>query len=173
MLTLILRASVLFRLFAVFMVGSLIANPLGGFLLSQGPWVALFTGNFFMFMSITALCFLPETLIVRKWHDAKAGKISGLSSSLNLQVSEGEEDLKNSDFRAAVDAAKVQLLNGREFLVTNKRVVVLMIPLIFETVEKYIEELLMQYSTKRYGWSWSKVCSPFPAHISGYLEGDT
>lgn len=151
------------------MVSNLIANPLGGFLLSQGPWVALVTGNFFMLISIAALYFMPETLVVRRWHDAKAGKTAGPgpSPSLMPQESGNEEGLKKSTFRAAVDAAQTQLLHGRDFLVSNRRVVVLMMPLIFETVEKYVEELLMQYATKRYGWSWSKVRFILPESISG------
>lgn len=147
----------LFRFFAIFMFGSLIATPLGGLLLNQGPWIALLTGNVFMLISIIALYFLPETLVVRQWHDAKAGKARGAGPSLTPQGPEDEEGLKRGSLRAAVDEAQVQLLHGWDFLVSNKRVAVLMIPFVLESVEKSIEELLMQYSTKRYGWSWSKV----------------
>lgn len=164
-------ASVLFRFFAIFMVGSLIANPLGGFLLSQGPWVALVTGNVFMLISVATLYLMPETLVVRRWHDAKAaGKTGGPSSSLMPHESEDEEGLKTkSAFRATVDAAQTQLIHGLDFLVSNKRVVVLMMPLIFETVEKYIEELLMQYATKRYGWSWSKASYVLTLKSASYI----
>ncbi|ROV93801.1 hypothetical protein VMCG_08796 [Cytospora schulzeri] len=146
-------ASVLFRFFAVFMVSSLIANPLGGFLLSQGPWVALLTGNLFMLISIAALYLLPETLLVRRWHDAKAGKTAGPSRSPTPQGVEDDEGLKKSEFRAVVDAVQAQLHHGLDFFVNNKRVVVLMMPLVFETVETYVVELLMQYSTKRHDFA--------------------
>lgn len=32
-----------------------------------------------------------------------------------------------------------------------------MLPLIFVTLGKYIQEMLLQYATKRFGWSWSKA----------------
>lgn len=37
-----------------------------------------------------------------------------------------------------------------------------MLPLIFVTLGKYIQEMLLQYATKRFGWSWSKVHRPLP-----------
>lgn len=148
----------LFRFFAVFMVGALIADPLGGFLLSQGAWVALITGNLIMLISVAGMFLLPETLVVRQWHDNKAGKTAVPSPTLEAQESEDEEGLKKSIFKVAIDTAREQLQRVREFLVINQQVVVLMVPLLFQSLGKYVTELLLQYSTKRYGWSWSKVC---------------
>ncbi|KUI63980.1 hypothetical protein VM1G_10759 [Cytospora mali] len=150
-------ASVLFRFFATFMVGALIANPLGGFLLSKSPWVALITGNIFMAVNMAALYLLPETLIVRQWHDAKAGKTASQSPPLSQQESGDEDGPKKGRLRVAIDSAREQLLQVQEFIVSNRSVFVLMMPLIFQSLGKYIEELLLQYATKRYGWSWSKA----------------
>ncbi|KAJ0103929.1 tp synthase f0 [Diaporthe amygdali] len=147
--------TVLFRFFSVFLVAELVGNPLGGFLLSRGPWVSLITGNVFIVLVLMSLYILPETLVVRRWHDAKAGK----TPSPRLAPLDGSDDerLKKSSISAALDDARDQLVEVWEFLIGNKRIVVLMLPLIFMTLGKYIQEMLLQYATKRYGWSWSKA----------------
>ncbi|KAK7739043.1 hypothetical protein SLS53_005941 [Cytospora paraplurivora] len=150
-------ASVLLRFYSIFMVSALASNPLGGFLLSQGPWVALIIGNLIMFSSLVAIWLLPETLIVRQWHDVKAGKTADTSPAVAPQDSGGEENSKKRGPRAVIKAAHEQLLQIWDFLVSNKHIVVLMLPLIFQNLGRYLEELLLQYATKRYGWSWSKA----------------
>lgn len=168
MLTAYRRTTVLFRFFSVFLVAELVGNPLGGFLLSRGPWVSLITGNVFIVLVLMSLYILPETLVVRRWHDAKAGK----TPSPRLAPLDGSDDerLKKSSISAALDDARDQLVEVWEFLIGNKRIVVLMLPLIFMTLGKYIQEMLLQYATKRYGWSWSKVCRSFLTfYLATYL----
>ncbi|KAI3398099.1 hypothetical protein diail_9852 [Diaporthe ilicicola] len=147
---------VLFRFYSVLLVAELVANPLGGFLLSIGPWISLSTGNGFMVLVIMSLHILPETLAVRRWHDARAGKAPRPRLAA-LGGDDDDEGLKKSSIRAAFDDARDQLVEVWEFLIGNKRLVVLMLPLIFATLGRYIQEMLLQYATKRYGWSWSKA----------------
>lgn len=78
------RASVLFRFQTVFHIGELISNPLGGFLLSRGPWVALLTGNMIMVLALALMNIVPETLAVRRWHDARAGRRMSVISITGL-----------------------------------------------------------------------------------------
>lgn len=151
------RTPVLFRFYSVFLVAELVANPLGGFLVGKSPWLTLFTGNVFMVLVIGSVYILPETLSVRRWHDKRAGKtLSPRLASLGGDDNDDEE-LKKSSMRAALDDAQAQLVEVWDFLIGNRRIVVLMLPLIFTTLGKYIQEMLLQYATKRFGWSWSKV----------------
>lgn len=151
------RTPVLFRFYSVFLVAELVSNPLGGFLVSKGPWLTLFTGNVFMVLVTASLFILPETLSVRQWHDKRAGK----APRSRLTPLGGDDDdgevLKKGSMRAALDDARAQLVEVWDFLIGNRRIVVLMLPLIFVTLGKYIQEMLLQYATKRFGWSWSKV----------------
>lgn len=152
-----LRTPVLFRFYSVFLVAELVANPLGGFLVSKGAWLSLFIGNAFMVLVTASVYILPETLSVRRWHDKKAGKVpSPRLASLDVDDND-DEVLKKSNMRAALDDARAQLVEVWEFLIGNRRIVVLMLPLIFVTLGKYVQEMLLQYATKRFGWSWSKV----------------
>lgn len=151
------RTPVLFRFYSVFLVAELVANPLGGFLVSKGAWLTLFIGNAFMVLVIASVYILPETLSVRRWHDKKAGKVpSPRLASLDVDDND-DELLKKSNMRATLDDARAQLVEVWEFLIGNRRIVVLMLPLIFVTLGKYVQEMLLQYATKRFGWSWSKV----------------
>ncbi|KAL1865867.1 hypothetical protein Daus18300_006979 [Diaporthe australafricana] len=147
---------ILFRFYSVFLVAELVANPLGGFLLSKGAWVSLITGNIFMVLVLLSVYILPETLAVRRWHDARTGKAPNPQLA-RLNGDDDDEGLKKSSMRAALDDARQQLVEVWKFLLGNKRIVVLMLPLIFVTLGRYIQEMLLQYSTKRYGWSWSKA----------------
>ncbi|KAG6367750.1 hypothetical protein INS49_001945 [Diaporthe citri] len=148
---------VLFRFYSVFLVAELVANPLGGFLVNKSPWLSLFIGDAFMVLVLASVYILPETLSVRQWHDKRAGKVP----SPRLAPLDGDDNddevLKKSNMRAALDDAGAQLVEVWDFLIGNRRIVVLMLPLIFVTLGKYIQEMLLQYATKRFGWSWSKA----------------
>lgn len=150
----------LFRFYSVFLVAELVANPLGGFLVNKGPWLTLFIGNAFMVLVLASVYILPETLAVRQWHDKKAGKVPSPRLAPLDGDDNDDEGLKKSNVRAALDDARAQLVEVWDFLIGNRRIVVLMLPLIFVTLGKYVQEMLLQYSTKRFGWSWSKVRSP-------------
>lgn len=151
------RTPVLFRFYSVFLVAELVANPLGGFLVNKGPWLTLLTGNFFMVLVIASVYILPDTLIVRRWHDKRAGKVL----SPRLAPLDGDDDddevLKKSNMRAALDDARAQLVEVWDFILGNRRLVVLMLPLIFVTLGKSVQDMLLQFATKRFGWSWSQV----------------
>lgn len=148
------RASVLFRFNSVFLVAELVSNPLGGFLLNINPWLSLIVGNICMILAFSGFYFLPETLVVRRWHDAKTGRPS-LSPSLATQ---DDGSLKRkSRVQFIVDAGQAQLRQVWDFLITNKRIAILILPFVCVSLGRYIQELLLQYATKRYGWSWSKV----------------
>lgn len=152
-----LRTPVLFRFYSVFLVAELVANPLGGFLVSKGAWLTLWIGNVFILTVLASVFILPETLSVRRWHDKKAGKVpSPRLAPLGVNDTD-DELLKKSNIRAALDDAREQLVEVWDFLIGNRRIVVLMLPLIFVTLGKYVQEMLLQYATKRFGWSWSKV----------------
>lgn len=116
--------------------------------------MALLTGNVVMIIALALLHLVPETIEVRRWHDARAGK---------RPEEESRRLVKTGGILAGFHE---QMQRIREFLVTNKRAAILILPFCFMQLGKYIQELLAQYATTRFGWSWSKVgmtfLSPFP-----------
>lgn len=155
------RASVLFRFNSVFLVGELVSNPLGGFFLDISPWLSLLVGNVCMLVALSGFFFLPETLAVRRWHDAKTGKSAPYSVATRDSDDNNNHDdhdgVQKSRLQLALNGFRAQLRQVWNFLITNKRVVVLILPFVCVSLGKYIQELLLQYATKRYDWSWSKV----------------
>ncbi|KAG8166853.1 hypothetical protein KVR01_002542 [Diaporthe batatas] len=149
---------VLFRFHSVFLVAELVANPLGGLLVGQGPWLALVVGNVLMILVMGSICIFPETLAVRLWRDERAGRVPRPQlTPLGADDGDDGDELKKPTTQAALGGAWAQLTQVWEFLVGNRRLVVLMLPLIFVTLGKYIQEMLLQYARKRFGWSWSKA----------------
>lgn len=114
-----------------------------------------------MLFAFAGFYFLPETLAIRQWHDAQAGRLlAHQPSDDGIDDDDGSLLHKEKQGRArmALGAATAQVRDIWEFLVTNKRVAFLILPFVFVSLGKYVQELLLQYATKRYGWSWSEVC---------------
>lgn len=114
-----------------------------------------------MLFAFAGFYFLPETLAIRQWHDAQAGRLLAQQPSDGGMDNDDDSLLhreKQGRARVAFGAATAQVRDIWEFLVTNKRVAFLILPFVFVSLGKYVQELLLQYATKRYGWSWSEVC---------------
>lgn len=156
----------LFRFNSLFLLAELVSTPLGGFLLGQGPWVALMTSNLIMIIAMGLIYCIPETLSVRHWHDARNGKLAKPPSA-NRYVQGLPE---RSKLQAGLDAAREQILQVWDFVISNNRAAILIMPFVFISLGKYIQELLLQYATKRYGWTWSKVCPPSPPPVDRPTE---
>lgn len=151
--------------YSVLLSGELIGTPLGGILLSKSPWIALMTANVFMAIGLCVLCALPETLVVRRWHDRKNGR----QSSSRPRAAESGDNTKRSLLQSVSDTARYHILRIREFVLVNKRLVVLLVPFICVSPTKYISELLLQYSTKRFGWTWSKAAYFMTLKSASYI----
>lgn len=89
-----------------------------------------------MILVVSSVYIFPETLAVRLWHDKRAGKMP--SPQLTPLDGEDGDDLKKSSIQAALGDARARLMEVREFLAGNRRLVVLMVPLIFVTLGNYI-----------------------------------
>lgn len=104
---------------------------------------------------MVGITFLPETLVIRRWHDERSGH-GASQPDLSADV-EGLDAVKKSIFQKAIGVAQANFKGVWDFVLGNKHIVLLMLPQLFVALGKYVSELLLQYSTKRYGWSWSKV----------------
>ena len=60
----------------------------------------------------------------------------------------------------------------RSFLSGHGLVIIFMFCYVFVAVSKVVQVMLLQYATKRYNWSWSKVCqfSYIPVHTHADLN---
>lgn len=144
-------ASWLFRFASIFLIGELLATPLSGFLLSFNAWYPLIVGIACFAFSLILILFLPETLVIRQWHDAKSGRTPSTSPDRS------GERAKKTKWQKAVELMREQADDITKFIWGNKRVVLLIFPLVFMILGKFVQELLLQYATKRYNWTWSRA----------------
>lgn len=92
---------------------------------------------------------LPDTLSISK------------ASEPHHQGSDGQVDeaatTGMSTMQQSIHRAREGLQQIRSFLKGHARVIVMMFSYVFVALSKVVQLMLLQYTTKRYHWSWSKV----------------
>jgi len=159
------RATCYFGLQAAFLVAELLGSPIGGLLLEHHAWTALLVGLGIAFLSGLTLLPMPETLDLIKKVDEQNGETPG-------ETADGEQPGKESVWQKTTRVVRDSAVDTWTFILGNKRVVLLMLPLMFYLVGRFVQELLLQYATKRYDISWSKVShAPLLRCLGAYLGG--
>ncbi|KAL1894895.1 hypothetical protein Sste5346_005582 [Sporothrix stenoceras] len=152
------RANCYFRLTAVFLVAELISNPMGGaLLLWGGHWAPLVFGFVGVVLSGLVLLLMPETLNF----DTKAGRTAPERVSVVEDDTDNQEPPRKrtlaSTWHQFLHLLRTDARATSLFILRNRPLMFLMIPFIFSLVGRFVQNLLLQYATKRYGWSWSQA----------------
>ncbi|KAL2133861.1 hypothetical protein VTI74DRAFT_1533 [Chaetomium olivicolor] len=135
------RATVFFQLAAVFLASQMVAGPLGGAMLIGGPWTPLLVSLVILIIATFSILIFPETVHV---HDRKAA--------------EEERDAEDDGVPRLTklwQKARTGLGEVWDFVLGNKSLAFLMVSLVFVILGRFVGEILLQYATDRYGWSWS------------------
>jgi len=148
------RATTYFHLNAAFMLAELLSNPLGGLLLDVHVWVALLVGLGLITLVGVVLLPMPETLDLIKKADEQNGEVPGEAGDAD------EQPPKESLRQKVVRVVRDNTVEMWTFILGNRTLVLLMIPTLFYIVGRFVQTLLLQYATKRYDMSWSKVGWP-------------
>jgi MFS family permease len=158
------RATMFFRLMAAFLLAELIASPFGGFMLDVHPWLALLLCPVLLAFSMVTVVLMPETLDLVKMADARR-----LSGDLPRESSdeEGAVIAKAPWWRKIGRTLKENTVDTYRFLIANKPVAVLMTSVAFIAIGRFVQEVLLQYATKRYNMSWSKASAQPGLHQAG------
>jgi MFS family permease len=149
------RATVFFQLAAVFLGSQMIAGPLGGAMLIWDPWIPLLVALAVLILTNIAVVAFPETVHV---HDRKGA----------------DEEQEESDAgvpRAAKlwEKARTSIVEVWDFILGNRSLAFLMLSLVFVVLGRFVGELLLQYATDRYGWSWSVASMVLTIRNAGSL----
>ncbi|KAK4168770.1 major facilitator superfamily domain-containing protein [Cladorrhinum sp. PSN259] len=131
------RATVFLQLTACFLTSQMIAGPLGGLMMIGDPWYPLMGSLACFAVAYLVLWAFPETLHV---HDHKA---------------DSHEESSLPDVSKLWDKVHVGLGDVSCFILGNKSFVFLMMSVAFIMLGRFVGEVLLQYATERYGWSWS------------------
>lgn len=149
------RTTVFFQLNAVSLGSQMIAGPLGGAMLIWDAWAPLLVAlAIWVFTNLMVLTF-PETVRV---HDRK--------------MPQGEDRGGHNDLPRMTKLwrkAREGTVEVWDFVLGNKSVSFLMVSLVFTFLGRYVGDLLLQYSTDRYGWSWSLASMVLTVRNAGSL----
>ncbi|KAK4103346.1 MFS general substrate transporter [Parathielavia hyrcaniae] len=137
------RATVFFQLGAVFLGSQMVAGPLGGAMLVWNPWIPLLVALAILIITNTAVLAFPETVHVHDWKGP--GEEQGSDEA-------GMPRVGKLWHKACAGLAEVW-----DFVLGNTSLAVLMLSLVFVVLGRFVGELLLQYATDRYGWSWSQA----------------
>jgi MFS family permease len=138
------RATAFFQLGAVYLASGMISSPLTGVLMLKSPWAALVAAMAIMSSCIPLALAFPETV-----------HLHARQESEGQREAETEDDRKPSAATRYWAKAKGGMADVSDFILGNRAVFSLILSSIFVVLGKFVQELLLQYTTKRYGWSWS------------------
>jgi hypothetical protein len=150
-----LRATVFFQIAAMYLGSQMVAGPLGGAMLVWGPWVPLLFGLAVLLICNLLTFVFPETVHL---HDRK-GAHGG-------QDADGDGAPGMAKF---LQQARTGLAEVWDFILGNQSLAFLMVSLVFVILGRFVGELLLQYATKRYNWSWSFASMVLTVRSAGSL----
>lgn len=134
-------ATVFFRFAAFGICAEITSGPLAGLLLLKGVWTGLIVSYALLSMTSLVVFAFPETLELHK-----------------LAAEEGGEDVNSSSvLRRSVRQVRQGAGQFWKFICADLRITILIVSLVFVVLSKFVQELLLQYTAKRYHWTWSQV----------------
>ncbi|KAK3362593.1 major facilitator superfamily domain-containing protein [Lasiosphaeria hispida] len=158
------RATAFFRVITVYLIAQMAAGPLAGLMMIRSDWIPLTLS-----LGVIALCFpaglaLPETLHLHAPRD-RGGRREGTPAARTGDDSDADDEEEDDDTkRSKLSSTRRLWHKAREgltevwaFVVSNKSISFLMLSLIFVVLGKFVQDMLLQYATKRYGWSYSRA----------------
>ncbi|PYH86081.1 MFS general substrate transporter [Aspergillus uvarum CBS 121591] len=131
------RSTIYFQLQAAVLISDILANPLSAILMAHNVWIPCFLGLSIQGLGTILLMALPETLSF-----AKAVSPSAESAT---ECEEGEELTLCG-----------RLAKNFRSIVSDRNVVGLVFGLLVLTISAESVDFLLQYVSKRYGWSIAK-----------------
>jgi hypothetical protein len=149
------RAVVLFEVTGFFYVAELVAAPLGGYLMGDDgahPWTPMLLSAGCLLLTIALTCFLPETLGLRN-----ATKLDSSAAYGEDLSGEGDGEMDEHVLKRAWKLVKGHVTQVWTFVLRDRNVAWLLLAIFFLIFGRFVQEILLQYSTKRYHWSWAKV----------------
>jgi hypothetical protein len=146
---------------AVATLSEIVVNPMAAWLMRISPWLTMSVGMALLSVGLGLTAIIPETLDLRKaaeeqqHHQVGEGDVNGND---DVDDSSSEDGGKQSAFQAAFRATKRDMLHVWQFIINSKTTSLLLFSYALAYLAKFIKiELLLQYITKRYNWTWDQV----------------
>jgi hypothetical protein len=141
----------------------MVASALAGVMMAKSDWLALDISITLLFLGLPLGFAFPETLHLHAPGMQKARQ-ERLDRRANLGNASGDEEEEEGVFASKRSVIQDLRLKARdsltevvEFVLGNKSLSLLILSTVFVILGKFVTEMLLQYATKRYGWTWSKA----------------
>lgn len=156
------RATAYFYLMSFFLLAELVSNPLGGILLLWiGDFLTLTLGVFLAILSTLVVASIPETLNFDKELDrvvtpTPVPALENVEETVPVAPKTRQEHLAAA-WNQTVHLIKTEVSATAIHMLKNKPLMLLMIPFCLVILGRFVQELLLQFATKRFDWSWSQA----------------
>lgn len=153
------RATSFFRLGASVLVAELVASPISGALTDRHPWAAVCLGLGILCLGFCLTLAMPETIQLSRSKTIHPDiDLNTESENVHSEANDGNiDDSKSLDWNRIIYYARESLNGAAHFIAGNFHVVLLLFTSVVSIFGRYIQELLLQYITKRVHFSWSQV----------------
>ncbi|EXL40639.1 hypothetical protein FOCG_16801 [Fusarium oxysporum f. sp. radicis-lycopersici 26381] len=146
------RTDMFFRLVALVLIFNVIFNPISAWLLQFDPWLSMWIGFGFMVFGTMCILLIPETMHLRRKDDKRHNEEHENEQLHGVSLSK-HNVLKQAWFSIQNDMQHVW-----RFIFASKSIMMLMLAIaFFFPVRTVLTGVLLQYMSKRFDWSWSKV----------------
>ena len=142
------RATVFFQLNAVILIADLVASPVTAVLMARSPWLSLALSMVLLTLGLLVCLVLPETNGIHK---------KNRESAAAQRPPGAEGSAKAGTLQRLLSHVRSSGLEARDFIVGNTRVFLLVQTLVFVVLGRWVQEMLLQYATRRYHWRWSQA----------------
>lgn len=126
----------------------MVSSPLAGILMHRSPWHPLILGLTLLVLATFMSLVFPETL---KFRNDEGEQDDGVDSP-NLARKSG-----GTVMHKILAKAREDIVDMWEFVIGNKHIAVLTVAVVFAVFGRYVQEMLLQFATKRFGWGWDEV----------------
>jgi hypothetical protein len=141
---------------AWFLAAEMIAGPLASILMRRSPWLALGVSFVTLVFSNLITLVFPETLDIQRMKDSQEAAAHGMAATTDDSTSDTESSKLTRLQQVWATGAK-ELYEIYDFVLKNQRTTFLLLSLVFVVLGKFVLDLILQYATARYGWSWDKA----------------
>ncbi|RKK74196.1 hypothetical protein BFJ69_g8645 [Fusarium oxysporum] len=146
------RTDMFFRLVALVLIFNVIFNPISAWLLQFDPWLSMWIGFGFMVFGTMCILLIPETMHLRRKDDKRHNE-----EHENEQI-HGVSLSKHNVLKQAWFSIQNDMQHVWRFIFASKSIMMLMLAIaFFFPVRIVLTGVLLQYMSKRFDWSWSKV----------------
>ncbi|KAH7018055.1 major facilitator superfamily domain-containing protein, partial [Microdochium trichocladiopsis] len=142
------RADVFFAVSATYIASEVLSSPLAGLILLHSAWGLLITSFGILLATFVITMLFPET-----------GTMLGAKSRTQTMAasSDAEGSVPEPAQAGRCQSTVEKISRIWRYVSTNKRLVALTISLVFVVLGRFVQEMLLQYTTKRYNWTWSQA----------------